>query len=82
MLVIPSKARNPLSGLKNPYSQKAPLVAQGFINIPQPYSLIFKYCPENKGIRLEEVDVALATKGALEDKGLVDIQNYELRNNN
>jgi len=60
---------------KSPYSQKDPLVAQGFTSIPQPYSLIFKYYPENKGIRLGVADIASATKGALEDKGLFDIQN-------
>ena len=58
---------------KNPYSQKEPLVAQGCISTPFPYSLIFKdsinlYYLENKGIRVGLVDVLPATKGTLENK--------------
>jgi len=64
---------------KNTYFQTDPLVAREFIVASFPYSLIPKdfiniYYPENEGIREEVAGVMPATKGALENKGLFDIQ--------
>ena len=60
-----------------PLFSKVPLVAQEFICaiFPLfPYFLNFIIYLENKGIRVEEVCAALATKGAFENKVLFDIQ--------
>ena len=59
-----------------PLFSKAPLVAKEFISAILPLFLYFLdfiniHYPGNKGIRLKLVDVASATKGALEDKGLL-----------
>ena len=68
-----------MSLVKNPYSQKEPLVAHGFISHPTLIRLFSEISSiyivlTNKGIRLRLVGVASATKGALENKGLFDIQ--------
>jgi len=61
-----------------PLFSKAPLVAQEFICAIFPlfpyFSEFCQHFSENKGIREEEVCVALATKGAFDTKAFFDIQ--------